>query len=41
MRTSGGLLDHLDKAGLAEHTIVVYTSRQRLFLGEHGFYNKM
>ncbi|MFV0396838.1 MAG: sulfatase [Bacteroidales bacterium] len=36
----GRLLDYLDKAGLAENTIVIYTSDQGYFLGEHGFYDK-
>jgi arylsulfatase A-like enzyme len=36
----GRLLDFLDKAGLAENTIVVYTSDQGFFLGEHGFFDK-
>ncbi|MDF0599992.1 sulfatase [Psychromarinibacter sp. C21-152] len=36
----GRLLDHLDRAGLAEDTIVVYTSDQGFFLGEHGWFDK-
>ena len=36
----GRLLDYLDKEGLAENTIVVYTSDQGFFLGEHGWYDK-
>lgn len=36
----GRLLDHLDEAGLAEDTIVVYTSDQGFFLGDHGWYDK-
>ncbi len=36
----GALLDELDKLGLAENTIVVYTSDQGWFLGEHGWYDK-
>jgi arylsulfatase A-like enzyme len=36
----GRLLDFLDQAGLAEDTIVIYTSDQGFFLGEHGFYDK-
>ncbi len=36
----GRLLDHLDDQGLAENTIVVYSSDQGFFLGEHGWYDK-
>ena len=36
----GKLLDYLDKAGLAENTIVVYTADQGYFLGEHGWFDK-
>jgi arylsulfatase A-like enzyme len=36
----GRLLDHLDKAGLTEDTIVIYTSDQGFFLGEHGWFDK-
>ena len=36
----GRLLDFLDREGLAENTIVVYTSDQGFFLGEHRFYDK-
>jgi len=34
------LLDYLDEAGLAENTIVIYTSDQGFFLGDHGWYDK-
>src|SRR5699024_5727010 len=34
----GRLLDYLDEAGLRENTIVVYTSDQGFFLGDHGWY---
>ena len=37
----GRVLDYLDESGLAKDTIVVYTSDNGYFLGEHGFYNKM
>jgi arylsulfatase A-like enzyme len=30
----------LDESGLAENTIVVYTSDQGFYLGEHGWYDK-
>lgn len=36
----GRVLDYLDKSGLTENTIVVYTSDQGFFLGEHGLYDK-
>lgn len=36
----GQLLDYLDKNGLAENTIVVYTSDQGMYLGEHGWFDK-
>ena len=36
----GNLLDYLDESGLADNTIVIYTSDQGFFLGEHGWYDK-
>ena len=36
----GRLLDHLDEAGLAEDTLVVYTSDQGFFLGDRGWFDK-
>ena len=36
----GRLLDYLKKNGLAEDTIVVYTSDQGFFLGDHNWYDK-
>ncbi len=36
----GRVLDYLDNSGLAENTIVVYTSDQGFYLGEHGWYDK-
>jgi arylsulfatase A-like enzyme len=36
----GRLLDYLDTEGLAEDTIVIYTSDQGFFLGDHGWYDK-
>jgi arylsulfatase A-like enzyme len=36
----GRLLDHLDAEGLADNTIVIYTSDQGFFLGEHGWFDK-
>jgi choline-sulfatase len=36
----GRLLDDLEKRGLAENTLVVYTSDQGFFLGDHGWFDK-
>ncbi|WP_158969620.1 sulfatase [Paraglaciecola sp. L3A3] len=36
----GRVLDYLDESGLAENTLVVYTSDQGFFLGEHGWFDK-
>lgn len=36
----GRVLDYLDKNGLAENTLVVYTSDQGFYLGEHGWFDK-
>jgi len=36
----GRLLDYLDESGLAENTIVIYTSDQGFYLGEHGWFDK-
>jgi len=36
----GRLLEYLDREGLAENTVVIYTSDQGFFLGEHGWYDK-
>lgn len=36
----GEVLDYLDKKGLAENTVVVYTSDQGFYLGEHGWFDK-
>jgi arylsulfatase A-like enzyme len=36
----GRVLDWLEAGGLREHTIVVYTSDQGFFLGEHGWFDK-
>ena len=36
----GRMLDYLDDHGLAENTIVVYTSDQGFFLGDHGWFDK-
>ncbi|HEY4110302.1 sulfatase [Puia sp.] len=39
-RNIGQLLDYLDRSGLSKNTIVVYTSDQGFFLGEHGWFDK-
>jgi arylsulfatase A-like enzyme len=36
----GRLLEYLDRTGLVEDTIVIYTSDQGFYLGEHGWYDK-
>lgn len=36
----GRLLDYLDESGLAENTIIIYTSDQGFYLGEHGWFDK-
>lgn len=36
----GRVLDYLDEEGLADNTIVVYTSDQGFYLGDHGWYDK-
>lgn len=36
----GRMLDYLDESGLAENTIVIYSSDQGFYLGEHGWYDK-
>ena len=36
----GRLLDYLDEEGLADNTLVIYTSDQGFYLGEHGWYDK-
>ena len=36
----GRLLDYLDQSGLAKNTLVIYTSDQGFFLGDHGWFDK-
>lgn len=36
----GRVLDYLEKNGLADNTIVVYTSDQGFYMGEHGWFDK-
>jgi arylsulfatase A-like enzyme len=36
----GRVLDYLDQHGLRENTLVIYTSDQGFYLGEHGWFDK-
>jgi len=36
----GRMLDYLKESGLADNTIVIYTSDQGFYLGEHGWFDK-
>lgn len=36
----GRVLDYLEKEGLLENTLVVYTSDQGFYMGEHGWFDK-
>jgi arylsulfatase A-like enzyme len=36
----GRVLDYLDETGLAENTVVIYSSDQGFYLGEHGWFDK-
>jgi arylsulfatase A-like enzyme len=36
----GEILDYLDEKGLTENTIVIYTTDQGFYLGEHGWFDK-
>jgi arylsulfatase A-like enzyme len=36
----GEILDYLDESGLAENTIVIYSSDQGWYLGDHGWFDK-
>ena len=36
----GRMLDYLDAEGLTEDTLIIYTSDQGFFLGDHGWYDK-
>ncbi len=36
----GRVLDYLDESGLSKNTIVIYTSDQGWYLGEHGWFDK-
>jgi arylsulfatase A-like enzyme len=36
----GRVLDYLDETGLAQNTVVIYSSDQGFYLGEHGWFDK-
>jgi len=36
----GRMLNYLDESGLSDNTIIVYTSDQGFYLGEHGWFDK-
>jgi Arylsulfatase A and related enzymes len=36
----GRVLDYLEREGLADNTLIVYSSDQGFFLGEHGWFDK-
>jgi arylsulfatase A-like enzyme len=36
----GRVLNYLDESGLADNTVVIYTSDQGFYLGEHGWFDK-
>ena len=36
----GRVLDYLDESGLANNTVVIYTSDQGWYLGDHGWFDK-
>lgn len=39
-RNVGRVLDYLEKNGMLENTIIVYTSDQGFYMGEHGWFDK-
>lgn len=39
-RNVGRVLDYLEASGLAENTVVIYTSDQGFYMGEHGWFDK-
>lgn len=39
-RNIGRLLDYLEKEGLMDNTLIVYTSDQGFYMGEHGWFDK-
>ena len=36
----GRLLDYLEETGLDQNTMIIYTSDQGFYLGEHGWFDK-
>ncbi len=36
----GRILDYLEESGLSENTLVIYSSDQGFYLGDHGWYDK-
>ncbi len=36
----GRMLDYLEQSGLADNTVVIYSSDQGFYLGEHGWFDK-
>jgi len=38
--STGQVLEHLESTGLSENTLVVYTSDQGFYLGDHGWFDK-
>lgn len=39
-RNVGRVLDYMEKSGLLENTLVIYTSDQGFYMGEHGWFDK-
>ena len=39
-RNIGRVLDYLEEKGMLENTMIVYTSDQGFFMGEHGWFDK-
>ncbi|HUW93319.1 MAG TPA: sulfatase [Bacteroidales bacterium] len=39
-RNTGRLIDFIDSTGLRDNTLIVYTSDQGFYLGEHGWFDK-
>lgn len=39
-RNVGRVLDYMEKNGLLENTLIVYTSDQGFYMGEHGWFDK-
>lgn len=39
-RNIGRIVDYIDQHGLGKNTIVIYTSDQGMYLGEHGWFDK-